>query len=1544
MSEYLPADFKTLVATQFATRPTLREVLARRLLAILEHTLPAIASVQPPLGSAEAVTLISPHPTQPHWVTQPLVDVALQAVLDQQALGFLPIAGRAYKIGLAAPHRFAGDDDSLGYLDLGSAGSAINELLAELPVWFQQAQVDYWNAMGSAGVSRERWLQLVVKMALLQGLPLQGLDDQQQRCVRGLLKGGDQAPTVFAVQATLTEGERRRQVCLPALLVTGEWDEREVILWCAPSGVIRAFDTLDAFAIGLRDQLAGQYRFEHMSWDRYALQGDAFAYQATLMLEGLFERLAQVPYTFLKDVEHLQRVFLALSDPSSHFVEGYLAPAAAALPAPPGLARARAADSFAYQSALLALALDQLDSDGIAALDGIPDLHTYTQQRLAEAMQADHAQAALYDSDDLLLELAIARGEPGGAGVGSGGGEPLESLGQKTLTQFAIGNLGSLHGAFIKGIAHRTGRRLPGWLNADYLKRLVGEVDIGGHYPQAVAQQLDERSQRPERVRRFAREWRSALVFLALSARLEGGLSEAGLQVIVDYCRGHVDRQTPNITLFPLAFKPRQASTRHDLVRGAYVVFSAEPRRALLYCPLFEQPVLKEFASLEAMLQAIRQSDVLQQSLLAWMAPDAHSLYAHGGFADPHVAIIGIDPYNLPEQGAPALLDVQLWLSQVDEKLYAANRDLLVELAQLQSTSTARSRWERLAEGAWLLFDTATLLIGGPVASVAWLLQLFKGLDDDLQMLAGHDAFGRSAAVVDVLLNLGLALLHQRQPTVPALPPAAVDPARLVPRLPLRPVVPAAQVAQGKTVLAGAMPLAASQLDLRFRGNQGFNYLTAENKRALQRLAVAVALEGVEPIASGVRQGLHEVDGAYYLTMAGLTYHVGQVEGGIRIFDGQQLTGPWLQFEAGAWRIDRAMRGLGGMPKRRVERMKEANMALLESLQSRESRLLTELNDLGENFKKHRRFLNKSIEDLDAYPGEANDERHRILTNLMRQSRLRLLADMKQLVEKGIVHDELVSQIAAVGRTAVSMQEAIRLQRNTTRHDLIERCDLYTRELSGLIAQANLQGLGDSIAVLPETDAEKQSYLDYYQQVEAVVGWRTDLVNLSGKFDALLENTLGDRSVVFRDEDTGERIGKEAWLGQIIEERRLTSIDQQFGLLMDLAEASLNRLAPIDEQVLVDYAGYLASAELKSSGSAHGEVAAQPDLKERVDILSGVLQDYQQAEAMSDYLASLGGEGIRQAPLAAYRKVLKGLMDAIQEDLNQAVRELELAEPRRPRVTLYASRGGRRKVVTTRRGHKVVGEETDVDGETVIQQLDFRKAVLKTFHQHDGQWVEDSGTSPTSPEPALPGDDALGAARAEGLLAQVEQVIALARQYVKSDEPRGLETVIDGHIEKLAEFTGKLTVATHETLHEALNDGIDRLRLAKDDLLRGLYLTTRHPTADSLRFLLRSGEVTVTRSEQRKPTQAGDYLDIYEIRRRPVGKQAQGSGLWEAHFHYRAQATPALEFDKGHLKIWSERKLGRNAQMRAAQTRNELLFIYRGELKAQQVADLFPFA
>lgn len=322
-------------------------------------------------------------------------------------------------------------------------------------------------------------------------------------------------------------------------------------------------------------------------------------------------------------------------------------------------------------------------------------------------------------------------------------------------------------------------------------------------------------------------------------------------------------------------------------------------------------------------------------------------------------------------------------------------------------------------------------------------------------------------------------------------------------------------------------------------------------------------------------------------------------------------------------------------------------------------------------------------------------------------------------------------------------------------------------------------------------------------------------------------------------------------------------------------------------------------------------------------------------------------EVINSDSLNNYLKVLDTLIDMAQEEMAVAIREAELSDPVQPKAHLYRRRTGKHRVVKTHNGRSVIGEEVQVDGHDVVQQKDpSGTKVLKTFRKKQGVWVEDDEEPVDEPQPSDNSHDA-GAARsvARKVLGQVEPTLKLAQRYIGKDEPIGMQSIVEGLVERLKEASEALdSTGVAAEFGTKLSDAIERLENTQHDLLTSYYLTTSFPTATGLRFLFKEKQISILPTTRRKMLSANDYLDIYEIHRLPSRGNAKGTGIWEAHFHYPDATGAARQFAKGHLKIWSQRKIGQKAQMEAVRGNSrELLAVYRGNLVLSEVEGIIPF-
>lgn len=1095
-------------------------------------------------------------------------------------------------------------------------------------------------------------------------------------------------------------------------------------------------------------------------------------------------------------------------------------------------------------------------------------------------------------------------------------------------------------------ISHREDQLIMDWLTVDYPKQLVWRLDIGATYPAYVVTHLDDAQRQPERVKRFAGEWRSALLHSALQAKLRGQLSEIGLQAISDYCGGRVDAMQPASTLMPFALRRAPDSEQYDQVHGMYVLVNQTPGTVVLYRPLYGSRAVLEFTSTDALMDEVRNNVELQASILDWLTPEARPVYDHGGFSEPQLGHSIIDTSILPGRVAPAQFWAKPWLNDVDLQLYRANRDLLVDLAERSSVANAESQWAILTQGAWLLFDVASMLVSGPAGAVAWMVQALNAAAADEKAIREGTAFERSAAVVDIVLNLVMALGHVFKPKTAAKPvelPDALGPLTLAPGSTL-PVLAEADVPRpGKVYLPGPVTKPQAIMDFSFSGGEGFNVLPAEMRSVVLGFRVHIDLEQHSPASNGEAAGLYTVSGQRYAKMLMGTFAVSVNADGVRIVDAQGRPGPWLRRVGRAWRIDSGQRLLGGMPKSRLQLVREENMRREESMREEDGRLTLARQALAATYDRHDSEVEKTTEKLEELERiETPDAQQLEMISLLRQvrrgQRQYVCKDLDALIKHDSEHDALLMSGGSVRPSSQLVSTTVAYQRSIIRRGLLASCETYYNLLAVMINEESIDAQLDEIAVLPTTEEEQQRYKRLTASLERVTQWAKDMLALAAKLDPLLESTRADNDIVFQDAD-GKIENKHLELTRIIQQRQLNAVDLEFRLLEDLGELSIDRLRGASEEQINEYNEMLVGKALKSAGSAHGDLAGSSlSVEERVAVLNDVIDAYEETIGKAQYLASSQPEAIRLDKLQQYLDELRRLKLLASEEMQAKIREVEQTEAFAPRTPVYAPRGGVRRMVRTKQGRNVVGVETvDDAGLPVLQQVDSHAKVLRTFRRQDSQWqeVEPPGTAEQPPSSAIKVSELRR--QAQKLINNVDATVAMARKFFAKNEPLGLATIVDEHVKDLK---ANLALLPRTDAESALRGRIEHAITELDDhrqkLLKTYYLTCKTPAMNALKFLYELGEITVSRADRRVPLGTNDYLDTYEI------KRVSGRPIWEAHFHYPAVDTADQDFSRGHLKLWEQRRLGHQAVLRAAK-KQQVLSIYRGQLRKGDVEGIIPF-
>ena len=1530
-----PVDIHTCVKAMFANRPTLRQVVDQQLMQRVQARYPSIARRRPQLKSAEALLLLAPH-----GPVRPLLDVVLQAMLEARPLDFSSVDGADYS--------FQGEPAEGDAVEPKVLAASLNQLLPLLPEHFYQAQIAFWNGSGE-DIDRDLWLQQMLRASLFDGLRAASLGGDERTCLQDVLLGRLAGITVQAVRVHLQAGPTNYSEILPDLLITASDEVRKTILSCMPGGQVKSFDSLEQWAFALQRRMGQRFAFDSMSWELFTGDGDAFALQSALLLESLLADVARLRRSRIATVAQLEQLYAQASEPAKFFAPR--SPEVDALPAlrfPTKLREAEQQVRTAVAQALIDLTVLQsafkADDDRLL----VEDLNTYAARRLREEMLADHPLDANYFPDDLLLTVDTFVNDQHGLGIG----QRIDSK-TITLTELAIARLMATNDGVITHIGHREDQLIMDWMNTHYLHALVSRIDIGSTYPIYVKGLLDDEALREQRIASFAGQWRLTLLFDALRARVLNQLDQASYHALGRFCRQGADASA-GVRVAPLAFRRSPTSHLTERVHGMYVIEVREVPALLLYCPLLPNSLF-QFEDDKALLAAICEPGNLQRAVLVWFEQSQRAIYDNGGFNEPHLPNLSLDPFSPSDKPAPAELQLDYWDAELDTCLFRARQALLLEIADRSAMSNSQERWGLLGKFAWSLFHVVTPVLPGPLATVIWLYAGIEEVVGDVQALS-EGGEPMLEAIVDVLGNSLMAVVHLQ---VPELRPAAAAEPALQPWLDALPGADGPDVrllpvpTPGETApLAKLQAKADTVLDFSWCGVGGINGLSPSQRGRLRQLTTKISLAGLMPVHSSRGAGLYQQGAHYYAKLGGDVYEVLVEDDGVRIVGTDQTVGPALVAEHGVWRIKAGLfggsgRGVGERLSRKLEQRVTGPLKALQNyvlaIKQKESgyeTLSSELNELHASSRKLKPLLEQQPplqpverEKFDKLQALYRDKQAQLEKQVVnkRRERLELVKQLEKEhlgAEQALValHDN-PNYIPQPARAAQERKTLVGLRQNLIAYQMI-----IIDEMAALGSFGRYGPALDAYHAAPEQ--QKPALLQRARSVlEEAVNDLPTMIDASLQLDRLIALSDDQLPIPY----TGRRIP----LDELIPKRQKSTVALCYLQAMHLAELGLQMRKLSNEQFL-GLRDAVASKRLRVAASAH-DLSFYCDLPvaERIELLQTAWDEYVAAWLNVERLKGLSRQVVDIKWLLAYQQQMQQLKTLAGDALVAAMREQasgQIVAPARPVHARMAL-----QVAHTRDGQIVLGVEKVVGGQAQLQASDpFGTEILHRFHREHGVWVEEVAVEEAESQDPLPEVDAMTAAVAQELLQGNGKVIQRAESMAENDADDGsLTDTLNGQISDLEHFARLLDADSQraELVHE-LREGVAALRQKRVDLLQKLYTRTVYPSARGLRFLHEQGLITVEYVGPRKQDSNG-YLDEYRISQK--GKPgSKGRSLWAAHFHFAdAQAAPT-DFDKGHLKLWSQRRQGYKDQMIAAQS-GEVLRIYRGNLTLPQASGIIPF-
>ncbi|CAI8808988.1 RTX toxin [Pseudomonas sp. IT-347P] len=1539
------------VSAQFSNRPALRSQTARLLKDGLLEKYPELDF------DPDRTRLARPIPDGA-WSLSLLLDEVLAYIATGVKLDLADQYGRNCFLTNKLPKQMSIGKTTTRLPDMQVIADVILELPTILYIGLQEAVTSYWNEDIGAGVSRWQWLGDLLTGALrtaavrrvglnaAQAEVLMELAEHPDRRVRSQKPGPRGMIQACTLETTLSKGTVSATIQTPDLLVSCA----DTHLLCSVTGSVEVYASLGEFGLAWAERFQQHFTTDTISWKRFEPDGNIFDIQAALVLNQQLENIAALPLPANQPLDTLQQRLDAITNVAGLFSDtppqpGNLQPIAASLP--DWLQTADASDRMAYRQHVLALATLRQQTQGRTFNDGIDDLPTFARKALHKQMLEDQPQAPGYNADDLELTFHVPVGD-----LGSG---YLDKV-KMSLTELAIKNLaGKPKGRMT--IRHTGNQLIQDWTTETYLLDLVSRVDVGKHYPALLEDLLlGNSTETRERECLFSRELAIQLPLQALehAIRAEHGFDRLGYRYVNALMQHTAAQRVVDglaIVIRPLAFQ-RKAHADWDQVTNMFII---EPKDlnaegpCILYRPMYA-PALQQFASRHDLFKAIAVDGPLQSSVLTWMTDRARPIYANNGFNEPHIVHFHLgDDFTPFEKPAPAMLagDVAAadWLKAVEEdrvlaSLFASNARALIQTADQQSVSNAESRWALILEGGWLIFNTLLLPLDGPAMVVGWMVQLTHSLINDLPALDSADAATRNQAWTDLLLNIGLVLLHVAKGSVTTPLPDSAD--RLVPAVlePMRhpsdsypslfepvirqqsPALPAAPPGNGRTTVDFKLSTAREPAATRLLDT-------------LMQAHVPWPAQLPDPVATGAFKGLYQIDNQWHASIGGLLVRVRTVPGFGEVYLASSEH-PGLRLKSngkGQWTLERGAKLVGGGPKPRIKNQREQTQRRIEVLDRNYTIFVEQQAAVQRGVDIAERLMIQQ-RDLPTATEPARARFRQIFDSKLSQQTDQYLTQIAELKEKAVLKktDPAYTAIAPLLENSLNNVRKRIIMADLDRQALLRRYPEFNR---------GPREVADSLLVGGE--ARREQYLDFLRETSRI---NENMIKLYEEADSRL---LELKNI--------PRLGPEAWerLTAGRAGRELTALRLKAFQLQILRPISVKAWA-VQSMLGLDDA--IDPVVLLSRSHADLQGAEVYDSADRIAVFDNLVDRYGKAQDALESIGIFHGDELEAAPFNRLREIIGDLRVDAEQRLADELQQLPEQEPvpgpssdnaqapARPAVP----RASRKKVIKTQTKGTLIGDLRPRVANQGADIVDIKnpmdESTLLSFHeQAPNVWeVVEAETEQPPPQPRVaPYSKLKGDARKA--LGKVDLQVQKIEGYVqRASSPREIEEQLQREAGKLTAFAENLQSHDNAPANREQDQLlISQLRAKADALvtkaseLRTRMTLSKPPTSEGVEYLLDRRVIYARRVDGRIQLKTGrkDFLQEYVL------LDQRNEPLWYAHFHYTNETDAKADYRRAHLKTREQQYMTYELAMAQAKDPQQKIDIHRGDISPELAETVF---
>lgn len=1510
--------------TQMTTGPTNREVAATVLRSALNELYPTL-NLNPDL--AMVVT--------PRWsiknhviLPAPAFVESLTSVLANQTLSPEPV------IYLDGEHFLTLQPDTQPPVhlpvDITAIARLINELSDLMLVAFQEQQLAYWNA--SHGGTGPRWQTLSQSLRKVWNITtLEGWDEHDCAIARTVFHYPDPAARpvhdpydVRAYQIDI-DGQRHNapyHVGLSDLaVVIGTHEQQPRILVYSLVNGYEKFASMEQLGNVLPARLSELPTGMKVLWRLYEPTGSFFDNQASALIALQLEAIDDVGSAEpeIPSTPTVARVLPVIEDLSNHSLSN-IREIHERLPE--WLAGASDLEISTYSRYVVDLAELHTLHRGQSFRDGIAPIREYAREHLQAHLQRHENGASLDPANiQVIIESPVVWGtfvQPGATDIT-----------RRSLIDLALDNLTGLPTG--QPSVRYNDNPAPRWLTYRYLQETIESIDIGKHYPALIKRLLlDDPIQSRTRQLLYTSHLCVQLPLLALQLKIrqQNGVDDLGYRYVAAAVQapGHgrqVDEQESVIRR--LAFIPTlRPGHEQDVVANMFVIGPKEATQGpcLLYRPLLDPPLI-QFPSRQNLLYAIKHIPELRESVLAWLPDAARFNYAQYVFPSKlpspwTLTQALVDTQTLLYMSGPITLSDEALGDDILATLFKANANAMVELADRQSVSNVQKRWESFRRTGWQIFSAALPFMGRTVGIAAWIWQIM----DDVQTLEEAEEHADTStqwtAQVDLLLNLGMAMvLHlalRRPPTQRPETPSTFDaepPLIEVPEKPL-PLPHTASVTQQPDIVRGELP-PWHQGPLHTSGalNRSRSSLGATLDRFKITKPAGLGEPNTEP---GAHLHLYAQGDKWYAPVGERWFEVRVDENdNPLIVDPNQPThlGPMLVSNlAGQWFVDTRLRlrGAGFRNRRRAAQAKRP---------SRIEELRGELSKFDADERRAQTEVHQAFTDIGPTPGPSADLQREVFIHKVDNRLAAYDVPIRQLRSLNII-DQVPNYQSA-------MTEYLSKQLLLTRSAVRERLPIFREKLTWTLE--TIENQPDTTPARQAASATAMSDMneEMIRRLEYAESRYEELASLGTEGINVIEVTRNALPKI----KTYDLKALQVTLARYLcvregEGEAFTSARHQLYEIVDTADLNINSWI---ETVLESHIS---------------------TLEERIDVLNSLVDQFAIVDQRLLDLHAEYPEHVSREPLETLRQRIAVFNQQAVAELALNLRERKALAPK-PGSSKEAV-APKRKVIKTRYKGVLVGEPHASDATLVDVKAPMTGKVIATFHEKTpGVWVEREQPS-TSPHPPHSVD--LGNSMEVGNTLLADEVAATARTLAHASKagrvPVEIEEMLHQYAARLEHASSQIEQALTQlnltesdrpsaaTLNRQLNDAAQRLyQLGRQTRIS--MIKQQPPTATRVQWLYDQGQVKIARTVTRRRLKGPgkNYLDEYEVR-----DHSTHAVLWYAHFHYASPHAAAQDFTAGHLKTREQQKLGGAFQRTGLNDRDQIA-IYRSEVSPPLAQSLF---